>query len=205
MKTTRQIFIFTVLATILGACSSSNNVVSERLIQKRKYNKGFFVSKRSSEHHKTVAAINTQAVKTSADYKAAAQEAQYSKVEEQTNNAIAGVDFTPEVKPNKPVTKNPVVVKKEKALAPPEITREDRKVHKAAIRSLKREKRDATNSHFDETDVILLYILCFFIPPLAVGIVTDWDVTPLIISIILSCIFWIPGVIYAIIKVSQNT
>ena len=51
---------------------------------------------------------------------------------------------------------------------------------------------------------ILLIILCFLIPPLAVGLATNWETTPLIISLILTFLFWIPGIIYALIKVNQN-
>ncbi len=61
-----------------------------------------------------------------------------------------------------------------------------------------------TKVPIDDT-TILLYILCFILPPLAVGIVTDWDVLPLVISIILTCLFWVPGIIYAIYQVFKNT
>lgn len=202
MKITRQIFILTALATVLGACSSSNNVVSERLIQKRKYNKGFFVSKRSTDHNKTVAVNQTEAVKSSTNYKATAEEAQNSQVEEQTNNAIAAVEFTPKVTPKKPETEQRIVSTKESALTTPEITKEDQSAHRTALRQLKKERKTGKrNAKTDDTELILLVILCFLLPPIAVGLATDWETTPLIISILLTIFFWIPGVIYALIVV----
>lgn len=51
---------------------------------------------------------------------------------------------------------------------------------------------------------ILLYILCFFIPFLAVGLATDWDVTKVLINILLTLLCGIPGIIHAIIVVSKS-
>jgi uncharacterized membrane protein YqaE (UPF0057 family) len=48
---------------------------------------------------------------------------------------------------------------------------------------------------------ILLIILCFLLPPLAVGLATNWDTKKTIISIVLSLFFWVPGIIYALIVV----
>jgi len=51
----------------------------------------------------------------------------------------------------------------------------------------------------------LLYVLCFFIPWLAVGLATDWDVTAVVINLLLSFLFFLPGVIHAIIVVGRNS
>jgi len=56
-----------------------------------------------------------------------------------------------------------------------------------------------TNTVNDLSDEeLLILILCFFLPPLAVFLIYGVD-EKLIISLILSCLFWIPGVIYALI------
>jgi uncharacterized membrane protein YqaE (UPF0057 family) len=44
---------------------------------------------------------------------------------------------------------------------------------------------------------ILLIILCFFIPPLAVYLKTN-DVKTTLINLVLSIFFWVPGVIHAL-------
>jgi uncharacterized membrane protein YqaE (UPF0057 family) len=56
------------------------------------------------------------------------------------------------------------------------------------------------NSSMSDMDILLL-ILCFLMPFLAVGLATDWDVTKVLICLILSLLFWIPGIIYALLVV----
>ena len=48
----------------------------------------------------------------------------------------------------------------------------------------------------------LLYVLCFFIPWLAVGLATDWDIKKVIINILWTMLCGIPGIIHAFIVVS---
>ena len=57
----------------------------------------------------------------------------------------------------------------------------------------------------DEVPTILLYALCFFIPFLAVGLATDWDVTAVVINLLLTILFVLPGIIHAIIVVGKNS
>ena len=51
----------------------------------------------------------------------------------------------------------------------------------------------------------LLYVLCFFIPWLAVGLATDWDLKKVIINILWTMLCGIPGIIHAFIVVSKNS
>ena len=51
----------------------------------------------------------------------------------------------------------------------------------------------------------LLYVLCFFIPFLAVGLATDWDVKTVLINLLWTCLCGIPGIIHAFIVVSKNS
>lgn len=49
-----------------------------------------------------------------------------------------------------------------------------------------------------------LYLLCFIIPPLAVGFATDWDITKILINFLLCFLCFIPGLIHALIIVSRS-
>ena len=57
----------------------------------------------------------------------------------------------------------------------------------------------------NDTNIILLYILAWFIPFLAVGIVTGWDTKTVIINLLWTLLCGLPGVIHAMIIVSRNT
>jgi uncharacterized membrane protein YqaE (UPF0057 family) len=67
-------------------------------------------------------------------------------------------------------------------------------------------KKELKNSQGKKSDdgLILLYILAVILPFLAVGIVTDWDLKLVLISVLLMCLFWLPAVIFAIFIVSEN-
>ncbi len=57
----------------------------------------------------------------------------------------------------------------------------------------------------DDTDKILLIVLALFIPPVAVGLASDWkDTKALILSIILTLLCGIPGIIYAFIYLNKK-
>ena len=57
----------------------------------------------------------------------------------------------------------------------------------------------------DDVPVGLLYVLCFFIPWLAVGFATNWDVKTVVINILWTFLCGIPGIIHAIIIVGRNS
>ena len=66
-----------------------------------------------------------------------------------------------------------------------------------AIKKLAKKATKSSNSD-DDLLLILLVILCFLIPPLAVAIASDWDLIKILISLILTILFWFPGIIYAL-------
>jgi len=57
----------------------------------------------------------------------------------------------------------------------------------------------------DSVPTGLLYVLCFFIPWLAVGLATDWDMKTVLINLLWTLLCGIPGIIHAIIIVGRNS
>jgi uncharacterized membrane protein YqaE (UPF0057 family) len=49
--------------------------------------------------------------------------------------------------------------------------------------------------------MILLIILAFLLPWLAVGIFTSWDVLYTVIAVLLWFLFWLPGIIFALLVI----
>ena len=57
----------------------------------------------------------------------------------------------------------------------------------------------------DDVPIGLLYVLCFFIPFVAVGLATNWDINKVLINLLWTFLCGIPGIIHAIIIVGRNS
>jgi len=80
---------------------------------------------------------------------------------------------------------------------------EVKQISKQEIKALHKAVKSQKQS--DDVPIGLLYILCFFFPFIAVGIVTDWDIPTVLINILWTLLCGIPGIIHAIIIVGRNT
>jgi uncharacterized membrane protein YqaE (UPF0057 family)/cell division protein ZapA (FtsZ GTPase activity inhibitor) len=76
---------------------------------------------------------------------------------------------------------------------------------KKAKQEVKALKKEMKQEKSDDVPVGLLYVLCFFIPFVAVGLATDWDITTVLINILWTMLCGIPGIIHAFIIVGRNT
>jgi uncharacterized membrane protein YqaE (UPF0057 family) len=81
--------------------------------------------------------------------------------------------------------------------------KEVKQISKQEIKALHKVVKSQKQS--DDVPVGLLYALCFFIPFVAVGIVTDWDISSVLINILWTALCGIPGIIHALIIVGRNT
>jgi len=64
------------------------------------------------------------------------------------------------------------------------------------FRKIRKETKIARKNGVKETPKVLLYILAVFLPPIAVGIHTDWSISTLW-NLLWTICFWIPGIIHA--------
>jgi uncharacterized membrane protein YqaE (UPF0057 family) len=80
--------------------------------------------------------------------------------------------------------------------------KEAKQISKQEIKALKKAVKSQNKS--DDVPIGLLYVLCFFIPFVAVGLATDWDITTVLINILWTALCGIPGIIHAFIVVSRN-
>ena len=210
MKNKVRSLLIIFISVLTFSCSTSNDVAGKFGIQKRKYTKGFSISKKNNgKHSKTIGneeilvrnskqnSIDTQVQETESPVEVTSIETIASS---ETNDLSTIIDD------------NTVVTKVK-------TTSKIRKKHnqlnsiKNSVKSnvieniIKNEsKNTALKTTFKVSDeVILYYILAVLIPFIAVGLVTDWDVTLVVISILLSILFIIPGIIFGIIIVSNNT
>lgn len=80
--------------------------------------------------------------------------------------------------------------------------KEAKQISKQEIKALKKVVKSQKKS--DDVPIGLLYVLCFFIPFVAVGLATEWDVTTVIVNLLWTLLCGIPGIIHAFIVVSRN-
>lgn len=72
------------------------------------------------------------------------------------------------------------------------------------VKAVNKMKKAAKRSDADGIPTVLLFVLAVLLPPLAVGLVTDWDLEQTLISLGLTILCWLPGIIHAIIVVDRN-
>jgi len=61
---------------------------------------------------------------------------------------------------------------------------------------VRKERKIARKSGVKSTPVVVLYILAVILPPVAVGIHTDWG-EPTLWNLLFTLLFWIPGIVHA--------
>ena len=64
------------------------------------------------------------------------------------------------------------------------------------VRELKKEIKKVKKSETKGTPKVILYILAVILPPIAVGIFTDWG-EPTLWNLLFTLLFWIPGIVHA--------
>ena len=198
MKLLIRLFIFILVTVAISSCSVNNG-----FIQKRKYQKGYHLSMKKKT--KTVDYIRSdkfqlfknnelsEAIPSKDEFRPAAPAIL------KTSSSIAEED---QISTKKVIAKNETThVLKYKAKKNHDIKNGIKNITSPSFNN----NSNATSQKPNSDDMLLLlYILAVLIPFVAVGIVTDWDVTDVIINLLLCILCYIPGVIHAFIKIRDN-
>lgn len=205
----KKITAIAMLTAILASCSTSNEVVSNGFFQKRKYNKGWYANK------------STKVKETKGDNTKEEFVAKESVVIEE-NTVAQSVVVKEEIKPisKQYITKEDVVTQPQKTVLASADKKEEKIVstsvvianeqNAVAFEELKKVSEvapveiktvDSKNSGGgSDVHIVLLVLLAILIPPLAVFLV-DGIGNKFWISLILTLLFWVPGVVYALLVV----
>jgi uncharacterized membrane protein YqaE (UPF0057 family) len=196
------------LALILGSCGSSNSVVSSGLIQKRKYNKGFFLksngqfktAKVNSAEEKNVVAFQepVQETKAALAHVVPAQESMKVPVSRQAleTEVVAINPSKRHISEEKPATQTNKINLAENANS----QREVRKSLRSEIKTMRKAESGSSSADMDGF-TILLVILAIIIPPLAV-ILFEGATNRFWIDLILALLGWgllawlLPGIFW---------
>lgn len=211
----KKITIYVALIGFLASCSTSNDVVKNGMFQKRKYNKGWYVNKSQNVANKK--GTEKQEVEyTIASNKSHTNDVKIESISKEDNlatNTIVNNDLSVPTNTKKEniaivVAKrklNKLTKNNEKAIANQEAvfvegTNEIAKAEPQKIsKSNKADGATSSNGH----SMLLLYILAIFIPPVAVGLVTDWETDPVLFNILWTLLCGLPGIIHAFIIIGR--
>ena len=195
MKNKLSLGLFTlVLVAIVSSCSVSNDVASNRKIQKRKYNKGFFVSNNSitfnkkKQDSKTVSIIQNEMVETK-------ETVDIESVTNVTSNPVynevsivipSEIDLKIETNSNNDISTKESGSKLHEGIIETKYVEENNETKDLSQGSkiVQEEKRNPSG----DAMLIILIILAIVLPPLAVFIYED--VTT---RFWIDLIFWILG------------
>ena len=193
------------LALILGSCGSSNNVVSNGLIQKRKYKKGFFFKSnkdlrvvRENAKEKNSVVVNGENIEIYDGLSANISPSQdlntslaLGKERQATKDLIPLRIEDVSIQRNSKETNSPQFISN---------TKTKNEVRTSSREKIEQRRKIDSNSTSADDRLILLVILAILIPPLAVflarGIGTEFW-----ISLILTLLFYFPGMIYSLLVV----
>ncbi|MGB1517774.1 MAG: YqaE/Pmp3 family membrane protein [Crocinitomicaceae bacterium] len=191
------------LALILGSCVSSNNVVSNGLIQKRKYKKGFFFKSnadlrvvRENAKEKNSIVVNGENIEIYDGLSADISPSQ------DLNKSLALGKEIQATKDLIPLGMGEVSIqtKLKETNSPQFISKTKNEVRTSSREKIEQRRKIDSNSTSADDRLILLVILAILIPPLAVflarGIGTEFW-----ISLILTLLFYFPGMIYSLLVV----
>lgn len=212
-KRVTKVLLGLVVIAIATSCSTSNEVASNRGIQKRKYTKGFFVSHNKNVHLKNKGVkqnnevvFNDNVINTTTTTK----DVSVKETREVENGKKTLNNFVESVNQNVSIDKRTKINQKAvpiNGFATQNVTKTNKteRLSKKVVQKIAKAKKSVQSNGSDEDiDPILLYLLAFFIPPVAVGLVTDWDMGQVVLNIILWALCVIPGIIHALIVVSKN-
>ena len=191
----KKALLFALIISILASCSTSNEVVSNKLFQKRKYQKGWHVNsvkkvdkvkkQEITEYEEELVVEN----ETSEDKPVQNQEQSITKsestnypVDSKTNSDINTFDLEKEEEGL--IIESTNDVESTNHLIIPIETKID--IDQEKSKKVKVEK--STNSSGYST--LLMVILCLFLPPVAVGLLRGWSSTEFYISLVLFLIGW---------------
>ena len=194
-------------ALLIAGCSTSNEVASNKLFQKRKYQKGWHVNAsprfdKNSVHieeelvearevlvetekeekvlvvSQSINASQNETIEFSEDLVEEMNVSFFQKFQSENTENVTKLDFPSTALEIEPIELNEVEIEPSNQQISPSNTE---------------------SNSTDDDMLLLLYLCAIFIPFVAVGISTDWELEKVLIAVLLSFLCWIPGVIYAFI------
>ncbi len=206
MKNVRLLITLLITGTILASCGVSQNGFGGSSIQKRKYTKGFYLS-----HNKSNKSTDNKSVVVEEEKLVEMNEAPISDVKSTL------IQENGEVKQSVLVEETAAQVVTENRTK--KLVRKNKVTEKSPLESPKKSKKKDSNNQFftkeqdkktqksnnsggsSDSMFILAVIFAILIPPIGVLIHTNIDWLKVLICLLLTFLFFLPGMIYALLVV----
>ncbi len=202
-------------ALLLGACARDNSVVSNHRIQKRKHTGGFHIN--LNKKYK----VQKDDVKIEEEDVAVTEKKALHNIPSETLrvNNISEQDGKNDKMLNLSKSNAPIMRPAEEAtheisrkIAPEKSQVQSlsfAKVNKdqttkQMVKELRHEIKKVKKDAPLPIDSIVYILLCIFIPFVAVGLATDWEVKDVVINVLLCLLCGIPGIIHAFIVCNRE-
>lgn len=204
----QRFLLFSFVIFLVASCATTNDVVSDRWIQKRKYTKGYFVASndKAKTEAETEVEVEVEVAKNSLAESIDLEPREIKKIDTKKSNLPTVLADTAEEATLAEVPADDFVPIESSQAEKIEIQSEAHPVVTSKNRiqdgfdaslSFESELKSA-----DDTEYLLMLILAILLPPLPIFIIFGLE-TEFWISLILTILLWLPGAIYAIIKVTQ--
>ena len=207
-NSTLSILSLALITLILGSCSTSSDLTDTSVLKKRRYMKGYQVNIKGINHETKRSSVTTEM--ESVEAKPINAMKSDNMAQASLSSEITEADMKP----------NPITPFAKESTTSKKAERETKTTpFKTQIETSKQSskhqvsKRYRSNSNLvvpantavaSGGESFLLYIiLAIILPPLAVGLLYGIGLE-FWISLVLTIIFWVPGMIYALIKVFQR-
>ena len=210
MKNIVYNFLLINILIFVSSCSTSNEVSKNSRIQKRKYSDGFYISsfhknrKKETSLNETIEnkELVTDGITFESENSVASID--HSYVSQESSKSIYEIkeNETKIEYPNKKNTSNfsLIVDSKQVDISDEKLKwQKNNEIKRYDFKEIKKLKSQSSKKVSDEQLIfILLMVLAFLLPPLSVLLFTNIDWKKVLIATILTCLWWGPGVIYAI-------
>lgn len=198
---------------IISSCGSSNNVVNNHGISKRKYTKGYFFQRNSNVKSSDDSAKNVELKDDRTIAKAEKKQVRAAIKENQEGKEVS-VELNQNYSAEAPlertesgrnvITSDAVNQDGNSSESPLAISEnEEKSASHSTSDNTSKEKSKKRRSQGGSSDLIFVLAIIFaiLIPPLGVAIHTNIDWLKVLIAFLLTLLFVLPGIIYALLVV----
>jgi uncharacterized membrane protein YqaE (UPF0057 family) len=208
-KMIKNLLCLCITAVVLASCGTSNNVVNHGIFQKRKHTSGIFIKTRGTAKTEDVAVAEKpvakkQAVIAAEPVRTAAVEAVETEETSVAENTVAAVETPARVSDAVVASEEAATPAAHKSAAQAPVVNTERQsegeIRKSLKMDVKKHKKQSGQGNSDDM-FILAVIFAILIPPIGVLIYTNIDWLKVLICLLLTLLFFLPGMIYALLVV----